>query len=162
VDEGAAPQAAAPSRAPWTGRKRRNEGPQWQVTVVPPRPAQDEPVERLLVRAMLHDRSVAEWVAERHPPRAFRHAGYAALFESLLAAPPGDIDGFIHRAGRTGRVAHRAHGRVDLLAALRGARARRGGRRELDAGERLDASLICKATGEKYAESTGSRLVLMN
>ena len=30
------------------------------------------------------------------------------------------------------------------------------------AGERLDASLICKATGEKYAESTGSRLVLMN
>ncbi|MEN9818903.1 MAG: primase [Gemmatimonadota bacterium] len=88
VDEGAAPQAAAPSRAPWTGRKRRNEGPQWQVTVVPPRPAQDEPVERLLVRAMLHDRSVAEWVAERHPPRAFRHAGYAALFESLLAAPP--------------------------------------------------------------------------
>jgi len=30
------------------------------------------------------------------------------------------------------------------------------------AGERLDASLICKATGEKYAESMGSRLVLMN
>lgn len=30
------------------------------------------------------------------------------------------------------------------------------------AGERLDASLTCKATGEKYAESMGSRLVLMN
>lgn len=30
------------------------------------------------------------------------------------------------------------------------------------AGEQLDASLICKATGEKYAESMGSRLVLMN
>ena len=30
------------------------------------------------------------------------------------------------------------------------------------AGERLGASLICKATGEKYAESMGSRLVLMN
>jgi len=30
------------------------------------------------------------------------------------------------------------------------------------AGERLGASLICKATGETYAESTGSRLVLMN
>ena len=30
------------------------------------------------------------------------------------------------------------------------------------AGERLDASLTCKATGEKYAETTGSRLVLMN
>ena len=30
------------------------------------------------------------------------------------------------------------------------------------AGERLDASLICKTTGEKYAESRGSRLVLMN
>ena len=30
------------------------------------------------------------------------------------------------------------------------------------AGERLDASIICKATGEKYAESMGSRLVLMN
>lgn len=30
------------------------------------------------------------------------------------------------------------------------------------AGERLDASLICKATGEKYAESDGSRLMLIN
>ena len=30
------------------------------------------------------------------------------------------------------------------------------------AGARLDASLTCKATGEKYAESMGSRLVLMN
>ena len=30
------------------------------------------------------------------------------------------------------------------------------------AGERLDASLTCKATGEKYAETPGSRVVLMN
>jgi len=29
------------------------------------------------------------------------------------------------------------------------------------AGERLDASLVCKAAGEGYAESTGSRVVLM-
>lgn len=83
---GAPPPAEGAPRAPWTGRRRRNEGPQWQTTSVPPRPAQDEPVERLLVRAMLVDRSVAEWVAERHPPRDFRHPGYAAVYAALLAA----------------------------------------------------------------------------
>jgi DNA primase len=84
-----APPAEAPAtRREWNGRRRRGEGPQWQATTVPPRPAQDEPVERLLVRAMLLDRSVAEWVAERHPPQDFRHAGYAQLYAALLGAPP--------------------------------------------------------------------------
>ncbi|MBU6365198.1 MAG: DNA primase [Gemmatimonadetes bacterium] len=84
------PPSAAPAgpRPPWRGKGRRGEGPQWLVTSVPPRPAQDEPVERLLVRAMLLDRSVAEWVAERHPPQDFRHGGYAQVYAALLAAAP--------------------------------------------------------------------------
>jgi len=73
----------------WKGRKnsRYGSGPEWKTTNIPPRPRRDEPVERSLVRAMLADRGVAERVAERHPPSAFRHAQYGALFAALLDAP---------------------------------------------------------------------------
>ena len=78
---------AADQRPPWKGRKSRSQGPTWAATAVPPRPRQDEPVERLLVRAMCRDRAVAEQVAERHPPVTFRHPAYRELFSALLRLP---------------------------------------------------------------------------
>lgn len=73
----------------WKGRKNNKYGggPEWKTTNIPPRPRRDEPIERALVRAMLADRGIAERVAERHPPRSFRHAQYGALFAALLDAP---------------------------------------------------------------------------
>ncbi|MFN5599986.1 DNA primase [Gemmatimonas sp.] len=96
VDEGRIETAPLPPPASdkpvWTpGRKRGyKQGPEWQATNIPPRPRRDEPVERALVRAMLVDRGVAERVAERHPPDAFRDARYRELFDVLLNAPLGD------------------------------------------------------------------------
>lgn len=74
----------------WKGGGKRGkykQGPEWHATAVPPRPRRDEPVERALVRAMLFDRGVAERVAERHPPDAFRDARYREMFDVLLHAP---------------------------------------------------------------------------
>lgn len=79
-----APEPGA--RTPWKGR-RGKQGPEWKATTIPPRPRTDEPVERALVRAMLHERGVAERVAERHPPTSFRSAPYRELFDVLLNAP---------------------------------------------------------------------------
>jgi DNA primase len=81
-----APAGGEP-RPPWKGRRGRSQGPTWAATAIPPRPRQDEPVERLLLRAMCRDRSVAELVAERHPPVTFRHAAYRELFSALLRVP---------------------------------------------------------------------------
>lgn len=83
------PPPASEQRKPWTpGRKKGyKQGPEWQAPNVPPRPRRDEPVERALVRAMLVDRGVAERVAERHPPDAFREPRYRELFDTLLHAP---------------------------------------------------------------------------
>lgn len=80
-------------RAPWKGRRARGAGPEWQTTSAPPRPRRDEPVERALLRSMLRDRSVAELVAERHPPDSFRQRDYGELFAALLRAPvTSDLD----------------------------------------------------------------------
>lgn len=86
------PPPASEQRKPWTpGRKKGyKQGPEWQATNVPPRPRRDEPLERALVRAMLVDRGVAERVAERHPPDAFREPRYRELFDALLHAPLDD------------------------------------------------------------------------
>ncbi|MCO4101639.1 DNA primase [Gemmatimonas sp.] len=83
------PPPASEQRRPWTpGRKKGyKQGPEWQATNVPPRPRRDEPLERALVRAMLVDRGIAERVAERHPPDAFREPRYRELFGTLLHAP---------------------------------------------------------------------------
>lgn len=78
------------ARVPGKGRRWKNQGPEWHATAVPPRPRRDEPVERALVRAMLGDRGVAERVAERHPPEAFRDAAYRELFGALLSSPLDD------------------------------------------------------------------------
>lgn len=83
------PYAAQNKRDAWKG-KRRNPGPEWQATNVPPRPRPDEPVERALVRAMLIDRDLAERIAERHGPSDFRDPDYRALFGALLNASPDD------------------------------------------------------------------------
>lgn len=80
------PASESDMRAPWKGR-RGKQGATWKATSIPPRPRTDEPVERALVRAMLHERGVAEMVAERHPPASFRSAPYRELFGTLLHAP---------------------------------------------------------------------------
>ncbi len=81
------PPGEQQQRQPWRGKSRYKQGPEWKATAVPPRPGKDEPVERGLVRAMIRDRSVAEWTAERHPPDSFRDSRYRELFEWLLTAP---------------------------------------------------------------------------
>lgn len=82
------PPPVSEPRRPWTPGKKKGykQGPEWQATNVPPRPRRDDPLERALVRAMLGDRGVAERVAERHPPDAFREPRYRELFETLLHA----------------------------------------------------------------------------
>lgn len=101
VDEEPAPLPPPRNEKPaWTpGRKKGyKQGPEWQATNIPPRPRRDEPVERALVRAMLVDRGVAERVAERHPPDAFRDARYRELFDVLLNAPlDDDLEGIAER-----------------------------------------------------------------
>lgn len=84
------PPPASPARTPWKGKRWKNQGPEWQATNIPPRPRRDEPIERALVRAMLGERGVAERVAERHPPHAFRDVMYRELFEVLLTSPLDD------------------------------------------------------------------------
>ncbi|MBL0939802.1 MAG: DNA primase [Gemmatimonadaceae bacterium] len=82
------PPPASEAKPPWKGSKRgKSQGPDWQVTAIPPRPSRDEPVERALVRAMLADRGMAERVAERHPPDSFRDARYRVIYDVLLHAP---------------------------------------------------------------------------
>jgi DNA primase len=72
----------------WKGRGR-NQGPEWLSTASPPRAsAQDDPIERELVRVMLRERSWTERIAERYGPDGFRDARYAALFRALLAHRP--------------------------------------------------------------------------
>ena len=81
------PYAAQAKRDAWRSKQRgRTAGPDWQATAIPPRPRQDEPVERALLRAMLTDRALAERVAERHGPQDFRDADYRVLFAALLDA----------------------------------------------------------------------------
>lgn len=84
------PPGEVSQRQPWRGKSRYKQGPEWKATAVPPRPGKDEPVERALVRAMIRDRSVAEWAAERHPPDSFRDGRYRELFEWLLSSPLDD------------------------------------------------------------------------
>jgi DNA primase len=83
------PPPPGEQRQPWRGKKYK-QGPEWKTSAVPPRAGKDEPVERALVRAMLWDRSVAERVAERHPPDSFRDGRYRELFDTLLNAPATD------------------------------------------------------------------------
>jgi DNA primase len=100
LDETPAPLPPPPgdARPPWKGKRWKHQGPEWHATSVPPRPRRDEPIERALVRAMLGDRGVAERVAERHPPDAFRDAAYRELFDALLSSPlDEDLEGVAER-----------------------------------------------------------------
>jgi DNA primase len=80
------PPPPGEQKQPWRGKKYKG-GVEWKTSAVPPRPGKDEPVERALVRAMLWDRSLAERVAERHPPSTFRDARFRELYDWLLVAP---------------------------------------------------------------------------
>lgn len=84
----------------WRPRRRDKQGPQWKVTAIPPRASKDDPIERALVRAMLHERGVAERLADKgYPPESFRHEGYRELFDLLLHAPLDDaLDRVAERA----------------------------------------------------------------
>ncbi len=81
------PKRAWVSKGQWKGRGRQ-AGPEWLATASPPRAAQDDPIERELVRVMLRQRSEAERIAERFGPDGFSDARYAALFRALLAHGP--------------------------------------------------------------------------
>ncbi len=81
-----APSSLPAPRRPWTGRRGKPQGPEWQATLVPPRPRRDEPVERAVLVAMLADRDLVERVAERHGPSEFRDPHYRAIFSGLLSA----------------------------------------------------------------------------
>lgn len=90
-DENSAPSPSTlPQRRPWTGRRGKPMAPEWQATMVPPRPRRDDPVERAVVRAMLVDRDLVERVAERHAPPEFRDPNYRAIFAALLEAGHND------------------------------------------------------------------------
>ncbi len=85
---------AMPARREWVPRgqyrgRGRPQGPEWLATASPPRAgANEEPIERELVRVMLRERSWVERIAERHGPDGFRDPRYAALFLALLAHGP--------------------------------------------------------------------------
>ncbi|MCA0376374.1 MAG: DNA primase [Gemmatimonadetes bacterium] len=82
------PPPPGEQRPPYRGR-RGQQGPQWKVTAIPPRPRIDDPIERALVRAMLHERGVAERVADKgFPPDEFASEGYRDIFRVLLEAKP--------------------------------------------------------------------------
>lgn len=66
---------------------RSQQGGEWKSSTATPRVAENDPVERALVRAMLGNRELAERVAERHPPGSFRSPVYAELFRTLLETP---------------------------------------------------------------------------
>ncbi len=85
---------AMPSARPWVPKgqwkgRGRNAGPEWLATASPPRAAaNDDPVERELVRIMLRERSWAERIAERYGPDGFSDERYATVFRALLAHGP--------------------------------------------------------------------------
>ena len=59
----------------------------WASSQAVPRVVREVPgggAERVLVRAMLHDRGQVDAVAERFGPDAFRHPHYRAIFQALL------------------------------------------------------------------------------
>lgn len=85
-DEEPAALPAPYVKRPWTGKRGKNQPPDWKATLVPPRPRRDETIERGVVRAMLVDRALVERVAERHAPSDFRDENYRAIFRALLAA----------------------------------------------------------------------------
>ncbi len=76
------------AKGQWKGRGRP-QGPEWLSTASPPRARADEdPIERELVRVMLRERAWVERIAERYGPEGFRDARLATLFRALLAHQP--------------------------------------------------------------------------
>ncbi len=136
------PKRAWVPKGQWKGRGRPS-GPEWLATASPPRAAQDDPIERELVRVMLRQRTEAERIAERFGPDGFSDERYATLFRALLAHSPDEqldrvTDGLsVEVLVLVEQLLAQVEAPADVDFALRKLEARELGREISDLGEQI-------------------------